>query len=111
MVMAAKAKRTEDRVRADNSRSEWSALILSLIINDAVMVGLAFRIAYWVRFETGLPVFEEIALSSRAYYEGLVIVMIPLWLVIFGLTGLYQRSAARKSTLKSFGRRRRVCWL
>ncbi len=72
-------------------RAEWPLFILALAIIDVLMVGLAFRAAYWIRFELALPLFEETALTSRAYYEHLVTFMLPLWLLIFTASGLYQR--------------------
>jgi exopolysaccharide biosynthesis polyprenyl glycosylphosphotransferase len=69
---------------------EWKALIVILIVTDLLMVGLAFRVAYWIRFETGLTIFAE-ALSSNSYYERLVLVLTPVWLLIFVVVGLYQR--------------------
>lgn len=69
---------------------EWKALVVILIITDLLMVGLAFRVAYWIRFETGLTIFAESLLSS-AYYERLVLVLTPVWLLIFVVVGLYQR--------------------
>ena len=72
-------------------RFEWIAFVLGLAVNDVLMVGLAFRLAYSVRFELALPFFEATALTSRSYYEHLVTFMLPLWLVIFAISGLYQR--------------------
>lgn len=69
---------------------EWKALNVSLIVNDLLMVGLAFRVAYWIRFETGLSIFAEV-LSSIAYYERVVLILTPVWLLIFAVVGLYQR--------------------
>lgn len=69
---------------------EWKALMVILVVSDLLMVGLAFRVAYWIRFETGLSIFVE-ALSSKAYYERVVLVLTPVWLLIFAVVGLYQR--------------------
>ncbi|MGA9534189.1 MAG: sugar transferase [Anaerolineales bacterium] len=70
---------------------EWPFFIAGLLISDFVMIGLAFRLAYWIRFEVAIPVFEADVLSSRVYYEQLVMFLIPLWLVIFAMSGLYKR--------------------
>ena len=69
---------------------EWKALMVILIVTDLLMVGLAFRVAYWIRFETGLTIFAE-SLLSKVYYERLVLVLTPVWLLIFVVVGLYQR--------------------
>lgn len=72
-------------------RAEWHLFLLALSINDVLMVGLAFRVAYWIRFELSLPLFEATALASKGFYEQLVTAIIPLWLLIFAASGLYQR--------------------
>ncbi|MEX0789004.1 MAG: sugar transferase [Anaerolineales bacterium] len=69
---------------------EWKALIVSLIVTDLLMVGLALRAAYWIRFETGLSIFAEV-LASKVYYDRLVLVLTPVWLLSFAVVGLYQR--------------------
>jgi exopolysaccharide biosynthesis polyprenyl glycosylphosphotransferase len=71
-------------------RLQWPLLILSLIITDLVMVGLAFLAAYFVRFELSIPVFQ-IVTPSLDYYQDLVFIIVPLWLAIFGVMGLYSR--------------------
>ena len=55
------------------------------------MIGLAFRLAYFIRFDLGLSVFEEQALNSIAFYQLLVFILIPIWLVVFAAVGLYNR--------------------
>lgn len=70
---------------------QWRIFQIALILNDIVMISIAFRLAYWVRFESGVPVFQEDVLSSISYYQTLVGVLIPIWLIIFGLFGLYNR--------------------
>src|SRR4030067_477678 len=66
---------------------EGQAPPVSRIVNDLLMVGLAFRVAYWIRFETGLSIFAEV-LSSRAYYERVGLILTPVWLLIFAVGGL-----------------------
>ncbi len=69
----------------------WRALIAALIVSDLLMAAAAFRLAYWVRFELGLPLFEADVLAARDYYERVVLILTPLWLVIYAIAGLYQR--------------------
>lgn len=82
---------TRSPVKDRRKSLEWPAFIVGLLISDFLSIGLAFRAAYWLRFETSLPIFVEDVLTSRLYYERLVMIMIPLWLVIFAFSGLYQR--------------------
>ena len=71
-------------------RFQWPLLIISLIVVDLLMVGLAFRAAYFVRFELSISVFQMVN-PSVDYYQGLVFIIIPLWLAIFALVGLYNQ--------------------
>ena len=59
--------------------------ILALLLSDFLMIGLGFRLAYWVRFELSLPVFVQIYEPSMVYYSRLVMILLPLWLIIFAI--------------------------
>ena len=63
-------------------------LTMALLSSDVLSVGLAFLLAYTVRFSWGLQVFKEVA-PSLAFYSRLAVGLIPLWLVVFALYGLY----------------------
>jgi exopolysaccharide biosynthesis polyprenyl glycosylphosphotransferase len=71
-------------------RHQWVLFTASLIITDLLMLRLAFRAAYFIRFELNLAVFQEIK-PSLDYYSNLMIVIIPVWLTIFAVIGLYNR--------------------
>jgi exopolysaccharide biosynthesis polyprenyl glycosylphosphotransferase len=70
---------------------QWRLYTFSLIINDLALTGLAFRLAYYLRFEASLGIFQEYARDSFFFYQSLVLILIPTWLFIFAATGLYQR--------------------
>jgi len=78
-------------VRKIPSYWQWRLYISSLILNDFVLIGLAFRLSYFIRFEMGLTVFQEQALQSLSFYRTLVFILIPIWLAVFGIMGLYNR--------------------
>ncbi len=65
-------------------------LHFGLLFSDLLMIGFAFRFAYWIRFETNLPFFAQDALASPDYYENLIIFILPVWLLVFFLSGLYK---------------------
>ncbi len=71
---------------------QWRLLIASLLVVDLLMTGLAFRIAFWTRFELGIPIFYLENVPSLERYRDLVAVFIPLWMVIFAIAGLYDRN-------------------
>ena len=68
---------------------QWRLYTISLIVNDLVIIGIAFRLSYFIRFELGLTIFQDQALASITFYRTLVFILIPLWLVVHGLVGLY----------------------
>lgn len=70
---------------------QWRLFTLSLILTDLMMIGLAFRAAYFVRFELSLSIFDLDATPSFDFYQRLVFVLIPVWLLIFAMAGLYDR--------------------
>ncbi len=70
---------------------QWRLYVGSLILGDVVMVGLAFRAAYFVRFQMSLRFFELEANASFAFYQKLILILIPTWLALFALVGLYDR--------------------
>ncbi|MEW6502888.1 MAG: sugar transferase [Chloroflexota bacterium] len=70
---------------------EWILFGAMLLISDGLNIALGLRFAYLIRFELTLPFFDPRALTSIEYYEGLVILIIPTWLAVFLLRGLYRR--------------------
>ena len=55
------------------------------------MLAFGFRLAYMLRFETGLSFFQLNVAPSMAFYKNLVFFIIPLWLLVFYIAGLYNR--------------------
>ncbi|NIP42092.1 MAG: sugar transferase, partial [candidate division Zixibacteria bacterium] len=50
----------------------------------------AFRLAYWGRFELSMPFFQQDALSDIRHYQLLTTTLVPLWILLFILQGLYK---------------------
>ena len=71
---------------------QWALLTIGLIFVDLLLIGLAFLIAYQVRFGLDLFLFRADADSSYAYYQTLSLALVPFWIVIFAFTGLYKRN-------------------
>jgi len=90
--LARKEIQTSKQARPLRRGFEWYAFFLALLISDAFNIGLALRFAYLVRFELPLPIFDPMGISSIDYYEGLIRYIIPTWILIFILRGLYTRS-------------------
>ncbi len=71
-------------------RTRSLVLVVALVITDVAMVGLAFWLAYVVRFTLDLPLFYRDSAPNVFYYGALVVAFIvPLWLGIFAVMGLY----------------------
>jgi exopolysaccharide biosynthesis polyprenyl glycosylphosphotransferase len=71
--------------------SQWTLYIALLIISDAVMTLLSFRLAYYFRFELFAQYFDPNATVSFGIYQFLLYPMPFLWLLIFAVNGLYVR--------------------
>jgi exopolysaccharide biosynthesis polyprenyl glycosylphosphotransferase len=71
--------------------TQWRLFYLSLIFSDAITIGIAFRAAYFVRFDLSFGFFNIDITPSFIYYQRLVVFLIPLWLGIFAIEGLYNR--------------------
>jgi exopolysaccharide biosynthesis polyprenyl glycosylphosphotransferase len=65
------------------------SLLIALILVDLAMVLLGFRMAYVVRFEAGVSWFFQPQVSQLDFYQHLVFLFAPLWVIIFGVFGLY----------------------
>ena len=72
--------------------TQWRLLTVALIINDILMIGLAFILAFLIRFSMDLSFFREDVFYSYPYYQTLSLILIPVWLLIFTLNGLYRRN-------------------
>ncbi|NMC52670.1 MAG: sugar transferase [Chloroflexi bacterium] len=56
------------------------------------MLVLAFQAAYFVRFELNLQIFNLWVVPSLTFYRIFMVCLIPLWLAIFAIRGLYNRA-------------------
>lgn len=71
--------------------TQWTLYIATLILSDAMMTFLAFWVAYDFRFVTFERYFDQTATVSFSTYQFLLFTVPLLWLVIFGVNGLYAR--------------------
>ena len=71
------------------TQSTWKrAYQIVLLCSDALMLLLAFSLAYWLRFYGGIPLFQDV-IPSTEHYIRLVAILIPAWLLFFTLLRLY----------------------
>ncbi|MDX1665551.1 MAG: sugar transferase [Candidatus Promineifilaceae bacterium] len=71
--------------------AQWRAFIATLIVVDLLLAGAAFRLAYFVRFNLGVPIFQLDVIPVFDLYQAFALGLAPLWTVIFAANGLYQR--------------------
>jgi exopolysaccharide biosynthesis polyprenyl glycosylphosphotransferase len=76
-------------IRHGLSRAAQRRLLTAgLVIGDILALVVAFALAYMLRFHAGLPFFKEV-FPSYAFHVRPVLVLIPLWLILFAAFGLY----------------------
>jgi len=77
--------------RGLSRQAQWRLFYVGLIFVDALMIGLAFGLAYLFRFRLNLTFFHLNVTPLPSFYLNLVLFLIPVWLVIFAFLGLYDR--------------------
>ncbi len=77
--------------RPARATQRW-ALRLSLVAADTLALALAFALAFWVRFNLDLPLLRTEVIGNPDFYRQAVVFIIPLWLVLFALVGLYRET-------------------
>ncbi|HLE15329.1 MAG TPA: sugar transferase [Anaerolineales bacterium] len=70
---------------------QWRLFTIGLILTDVFMASIAFQLAYYVRFQLSLSIFFQNQKASIHFYQQVVIILIPIWLLIFYVLGLYDR--------------------
>jgi exopolysaccharide biosynthesis polyprenyl glycosylphosphotransferase len=70
---------------------QWPGLVVALVMADVFMIGAGFRLAYFLRFEAQLEIFQLEVVVRQPFYELLVLLFVAMWLTIFALMGLYHR--------------------
>jgi len=72
-------------------KTHWLVYTLALMAFDALMIGLSFRLAFLIRFETNLPLFQIDVVPNMIWYERITLLAAILWLIVFRAMGLYNK--------------------
>lgn len=72
-------------------QTQWRLYTASLVFADTLMIGIAFRLAYFVRFQLSPRIFFQKLDPDLLFYQGVATILIPILLVIFMVMGLYER--------------------
>jgi exopolysaccharide biosynthesis polyprenyl glycosylphosphotransferase len=75
-------------VAIGNIASDRRLYRIFLIAGDALVLFLAFTLAYWLRFQAGIAVELDIVPTATVYLQ-LTIQLIAIWLILFAVMGLY----------------------
>jgi FlaA1/EpsC-like NDP-sugar epimerase len=87
-MLMVKSSRATKRIHRN---TQWRLILIGLAIVDILTIGLGFLIAYELRFTFSLPIFQQDALNDPEFYRNISLFLMPMWLLIFGMVGLYNR--------------------
>lgn len=77
-------------IKALSRQAQRRLYLGALVISDALMLALAFRLAFWMRFELGLPIFRLEVVPSLIFYRQVAAALIGLWLAVLALFRVYE---------------------
>lgn len=78
-------------VKRLDTREQWRLLTAVLVGVDLLALLAAFALAYVIRFNFPLPVFQGGFTPPAALYVRLSLILTPVWLVLFAIYRLYDR--------------------
>jgi exopolysaccharide biosynthesis polyprenyl glycosylphosphotransferase len=70
-------------------RAQRVLLKLALVVSDVLVLALAFRTAFWFRFQMKWSLAPDVVPDPQ-FYPALVAILIPAWVLIFMLFSLYE---------------------
>jgi len=73
-----------------STRAQVKLYQACLILSDATLIGLAFCVAYLIRFGISFPIFQIEVVPSPAFYLRVSLIAILTWLGVFTINGLYR---------------------
>jgi exopolysaccharide biosynthesis polyprenyl glycosylphosphotransferase len=79
---------------------QWRIFLIFIMLSDGIMAGLALLLAYLIRFELKLPVFLLHVRPTFDYYQSISFWLILLFILAYGLHGLYARQNLLGGTLE-----------
>jgi exopolysaccharide biosynthesis polyprenyl glycosylphosphotransferase len=69
----------------------WQLFVVLLMATDVVMIAISLELAYGFRFQLDFNLFALDIVPNVRFYLILGLIMIPVWILIFALNGLYQK--------------------
>ena len=77
-------------IAAGNRLKQRLLIIASLIAVDMVTILAGFRLAFAVRFESGITLFFQHTTSPLDFYQHFVFFLAPVLVIVFAVFGLYE---------------------
>lgn len=71
---------------------QWVLFIIGLIGSDLLMLFMAFRTAYVLRFQSAIGIFHLEVVPEYRFYMTVIMVLMPMWVLVFAAKGLYRRN-------------------
>ena len=75
--------------RTSLNKIQKALIIISLVMSDLIMILISLHLAYIVRFQLSIPIFQLDVAPSFDYYRKVQLIFVPVLLIIFALRGLY----------------------
>ncbi|MBU1660657.1 MAG: sugar transferase [Chloroflexi bacterium] len=74
-----------------STKVQWRLYRACLLFTDALLIGLAFWLAYRIRFGTPLPFFQLEIIPAPVFYLWVALGVTLVWLLVFAISGLYYK--------------------
>ncbi len=85
---ASAASRPVERASVEDINTDRRLYRAFLVVGDALVLFMAFTLAYWLRFQGGIAISADVIPSAEVYLQ-LAFELIAVWLVVFAVMGLY----------------------
>ncbi|MRS05121.1 sugar transferase, partial [bacterium] len=84
--------RIEHDILNKGQAQQWNWLTVGMVLLDLAMISAGFILAYVVRFSLNIPFFFSAEEGpALRFYLTLGALLIPLWILIYAVAGLYSR--------------------
>lgn len=83
--------RVQRATHAISRDAQWRVYVAVLVVSDLVLTGLAFWVAYWIRFNLSIPLFQVDVVPEFPFYRRVSLLLMLIWLGIYASNGLYHR--------------------
>jgi len=71
---------------------QWTIFTIFLAISDIATILFAFRVAYIIRFNLSISIFQLDVNPEISFYRSLMLIILPVWIILFAIQGLYNRN-------------------